>query len=110
MLSSTKITIVILLAPFFVLHHGEALQRRRRCSPRACEVSSWTYWSPCSADQCGHQGSQHRARTVISYASCGGTECPELHESRQCHSADCQNHDKKDKKGKHAQYNHPNVT
>ena len=44
------------------------------------------------------------------YASCGGTECPELDESRQCHSADCHNHDKKDKKGKHAQYNHPNVT
>ena len=39
MLSATKITIVILLAPFIVLHHGDAWQRRRRCSPRACEVS-----------------------------------------------------------------------
>lgn len=95
MLPGTKITVFVLLASFIVFHHADAWRRRRRrrCTPRACEVSSWSSWSGCSADQCGQQGSQHRTRTVTSHASCGGTECPELDESRQCYSSqsvDCQ--------------------
>ena len=73
MLPGTKITVFVLLASFIVFHHADAWRRRRRrrCTPRGCEVSSWSSWSRCSADQCGQQGSQHRTRTVTSHASCG---------------------------------------
>lgn len=65
-------------------------RRRRQCSPRACEVSSWSSWSSCYTSECGQQ---KRSRTVESSASCGGTECPTLDETRQCYgssgSLDC---------------------
>ena len=67
--------------------------RRRSCSPRNCEVSSWSYWSSCSAEQCEQQGSQRRTRWRVSEPSCGGSECPTLEETRQCYgtrSVNCQ--------------------
>ena len=67
--------------------------RRRSCSPRNCEVSSWSSWISCSAEQCGSQGSQRRTRWRVSEPSCGGSECPTLQETRQCYgtrSVNCQ--------------------
>ena len=92
---SAKITILTLLAFFVVFRQTDAWRRRRRrrCTPRACEVTPWSSWSWCSADQCGQQGSQRRTRTEVSPSSCGGTECPALEETRQCYSskvANCQ--------------------
>ena len=83
---SAKITVLILLAFFIVFHQTDAWRRRRRrrCPPRDCEVSSWSSWSWCSADQCGQQGSQRRTRTVVSSSSCGGAGCPALDQTRQC--------------------------
>ena len=68
-------------------------RRRRSCSPRNCEVSSWSSWSSCSAEKCGQQGSQRRTRWRVSEPSCGGSECPTLEETRQCYgtrSVNCQ--------------------
>ena len=68
-------------------------RRRRSCSPRNCEVSSWSSWSSCSAEQCGQQGSQRRTRWRVSEPSCGGSECPTLEETRLCYgtrSVNCQ--------------------
>ena len=89
--------IVIALLFFNCFLETDAWRRRRRrrrsCSPRNCEVSSWSSWSSCSAEQCGQQGSQRRTRSQITEVSCGGSECPTLEETRQCYgtrSVNCQ--------------------
>ena len=64
-----------------------ALDETRQCfGSKAvnCQVSSWSPWNSCSAEQCGQQGSQRRTRTVVSSSSCGGAGCPALDETRQC--------------------------
>ena len=60
-------------------------RRRFRCTPRSCEVNYWSTWSTCSTDQCGQQGSQRRSRTVESWPTCGGAQCPDLNETRLCY-------------------------
>ena len=60
-------------------------RRRRQCTPQHCQVSSWSYWSSCSASLCIQHGSQSRSRTIESSSSCGGTPCPDLYETRQCY-------------------------
>jgi len=69
-------------------------QRRIRvsppCRPRACKVSSWSEWSPCT-HQCGKSGIQTRARKKIVFESCGGS-CPFfLKGKRPCNRFKCQN-------------------
>ncbi|XP_078377726.1 spondin-1-like, partial [Oculina patagonica] len=60
-------------------------RRRRSCSPRDCQASSWSNWSSCSTSRCGQQGSQSRSRYEQSSASCGGAPCTDLYETRQCY-------------------------
>ena len=70
-----------------------SLKLTQSCSPYNCEVSSWSSWISCSAEQCGQQGSQRRTREQVSDPSCGGSECPTLQETRQCYgtrSVNCQ--------------------
>ena len=62
-------------------------RRRRRCTPRSCEVSYWSSWGTCSSDQCGQQGSQRRSRSVESSPNCGGKQCPDLFETRLCYGS-----------------------
>ncbi len=84
MLSVNKVTfLVMLLASLVFVDHSDA--RRRSCSPRNCQVSSWSSWSPCSASWCGTQGSQGRSRTLTTTSACGGAPCPDLRERRQCY-------------------------
>ena len=95
MVSVNFTSLVILVALLISVHPSDAWRRRRRrrCPVQDCQVSSWSSWSSCSAAQCGQQGSQSRSRHKESSASCGGAECPDLHETRQCHSSkrvDCQ--------------------
>ena len=92
---SLKISILVFVVLFAVFYDANAWRRRRRrrCTPHACEVSSWSSWSSCSVQQCRQEGLQRRTRTQVSPASCGGTDCPELDETRQCYgtrSVDCQ--------------------
>ena len=95
MVSVNFTSLVILVALLISVHPSDAWRRRRRrrCPVQDCQVSSWSSWSSCSAAQCGQQGSQSRSRHKESSASCGGAECPDLLETRQCHSSkrvDCQ--------------------
>ena len=85
MISPVKITLLVALLIF--VHQSNAWQRHRRpiCPVRDCQVSSWSHWSSCRASQCGQQGSQSRSRQKESSASCGGAECPNLHEIRHCY-------------------------
>ena len=90
-----NIVLVLLLFNCFLETNAWFSRRRRRrfCSPRDCEVSSWSSWSSCSAEQCGQEGSQQRTRWRVSEPSCGGSECPNLQETRQCYgtrSVNCQ--------------------
>ena len=69
-------------------------QRRIRvsppCRPRACKVSSWSEWSPCT-HQCGKSGIQKRTRKRTVLESCGGS-CPFVFkEIRSCNRVNCQN-------------------
>ena len=53
-----------------------------------CQVSSWSYWNSCSASTRGRRGSQTRSRSIITYASCGGSTCPSnLRQSRLCYGS-----------------------
>lgn len=91
MFSAKTFTVLILLMLFCLTSDCDAWRRRRRrrapppCPVKNCDITLWSYWSYCSTDQCGQQGSQSRSRTVVSEPSCGGTECPDnLSETRQC--------------------------
>ena len=86
------------LVLFFILvvdiHHYSAWRRRRRrrCPVVHCNVTSWSYWSSCSASTCGRQGSQTRSRYIITNASCGIDTClPNLQESRLCYGSRIEN-------------------
>ena len=90
-----KAVFLLLVLHFFLETDAWRRRRRRRrsCSPRNCEVSSWSSWISCSAEQCGQQGSERRTREQVSEPSCGGSECPTLQETRQCYgtrSVNCQ--------------------
>ena len=55
--------------------------------PVNCVVSDWSPLSECQADTCNRIGRLTRTRTVVTPASGGGTECPELIEQQQCYKA-----------------------
>ena len=88
---SAKIFIVVVLMVWFVLVSqcdAWRRRRRRRCPVRDCDITSWSYWSYCSADQCGQQGYQSRSRMIVSQPSCGGATCPDnRYETRQCYGS-----------------------
>ncbi|XP_020629431.1 thrombospondin type-1 domain-containing protein 7B-like [Orbicella faveolata] len=95
MLSSKILILVIVVALLIFVHQSDAWRRRRRrrCPVRDCQVSSWSSWSSCSTSECGQRGLQSRSRQEESSASCGGAQCPDLHETRQCYGntpRDCQ--------------------
>ncbi len=85
-----KVTVLLLLV---FVSYTQSWGRRRRsppCSPRPCQVSSWSTWSPCS-HQCGTSGTQTRARTKTVVEACGGS-CPyHLSVTRSCNTDKCQN-------------------
>ena len=87
---SARITVLVLFVSLIVFQHTGAWRRRRRrrCTPLACVVSSWSSWSSCSAtNSCGQRGQQRRSRTITSQPSCGGAACPSLDVTRQCYSS-----------------------
>ncbi|XP_078343057.1 uncharacterized protein LOC144628816 [Oculina patagonica] len=90
-----KVLAVTLLLLVFVSGVESWRRRRRRrspppCTPRTCQVSSWSTWSPCS-HQCGTSGTYTRKRTITVAASCGGP-CPfPLSQTRPCNRGKCQN-------------------
>lgn len=75
-----KISIVVfLLVRLFLTSNCQ-------CPARDCDVTSWSFWSRCTANQCGELGAQSRSRMIVSKASCGGTQCPDnLFETRECY-------------------------
>ncbi|XP_020619750.1 coadhesin-like [Orbicella faveolata] len=91
---TAKFFAVTLVITVFI-RDAESWKPRRRggsllpCSPRVCQVSSWSAWSPCT-HLCGTTGTQTRARTVAVTATCGGS-CPHLSEIRSCNRDNCQN-------------------
>jgi len=91
---TAKFFAVTLVTTVFI-RDAESWKPRRRggsllpCSPRVCQVSSWSAWSPCT-HLCGTTGTQTRARTVAVTATCGGS-CPHLSEIRSCNRDNCQN-------------------
>ena len=90
MLLTNLLIFVILLT---LLKDGFCWRRRRRrrryCSPRNCQVSSWTTWGSCSTT-CG-SGTQTRTRVVTSSAHCGGSCSYPLRESRSCSGSPAKN-------------------
>ena len=93
MVSVIKIAVLVALLIFVYPSDAWSRYRRHRCPVRDCQVSSWSSWISCSASQCGQQGSQSRSRQKESSASCGGAQCPDLHETRPCYGSkrvDCQ--------------------
>ncbi|XP_015757952.1 PREDICTED: spondin-1-like isoform X2 [Acropora digitifera] len=92
MISAKFLVVFILLIIFQDGAKSWRRRRRRRYCPRQdCQVSSWYSWNSCSASRCGRQGSQSRSRSVTSQASCGGSSCPDLYESRQCYGSTSEN-------------------
>ena len=60
------------------------------CTPRACQVSSWSKWSHCT-QQCGTGGIQSRWRKKTIVESCGGSCSNVLSETRSCNTDNCHN-------------------
>ena len=88
MISVKILAVGIVVALLIFVHRSDTWRRRRRrrCPVRDCQVSSWSSWSSCGASECGQPGSQSRSRQEESTASCGGVQCPDLHETRQCYA------------------------
>ena len=91
-----KFLAVVCLLLVFVLEvdsrggRGRSRRRTPPCRPRACQVSSWSEWSPCT-HQCGTIGKQKRTRTRTVLESCGGS-CPfVLIQTRWCKRLNCHN-------------------
>ncbi|XP_046607727.1 somatomedin-B and thrombospondin type-1 domain-containing protein-like isoform X1 [Neodiprion virginianus] len=62
---------------------------KETCGVVDCTVSTWGSWSTCDR-KCG-PGTQTRSRTILNSDKHGGKHCPQLEESRICHSSDdCQ--------------------
>jgi hypothetical protein len=57
--------------------------RRRPCSPKNCQVSSWTRWSTCSR-KCDQSGFSQRVRQKTVLERCGGRCLFHLTERRVC--------------------------
>lgn len=87
MISAKVSFVVILLVCFSVSSYCQ-------CPARDCDVTSWTFWSRCTSDQCGQLGAQSRSRMIVTRPTCGGRECPDnLFETRQCYGGnpvDCE--------------------
>lgn len=58
--------------------------------PVNCLVSAWSAYSSCDALSCGKDGIQTSTRTVITPATNGGAQCPELLQKQHCKANACQ--------------------
>ena len=85
---SAKVPFVVILLVCF------SVSSNCQCPARDCDVTSWTFWSRCTSDQCGQLGAQSRSRMIVTRPTCGGRECPDnLFETRQCYGGnpvDCE--------------------
>lgn len=59
-----------------------------RCCPVNCVVDSWSSWGSCNA-ACEQNGNRVRTRTVSTQASCNGSPCPTLRETKACRGPCC---------------------
>ena len=59
-----------------------------RCCSVNCVVSSWSSWGSCNA-RCESNGQQRRSRRVTTAASCRGTPCPTLTQTKSCRGPCC---------------------
>jgi len=68
-----------------------ALKETSSCNTQKCKedckVSDWSNWSTCSKS-CGG-GKQQRTRKVLSKPCFGGSDCPDLIETRDCNTGVC---------------------
>lgn len=63
------------------------IETRSCCTPVNCVVSAWSAWGECICPEPGGDieiCTQTRTRTIVTPASCGGTACPTLIETREC--------------------------
>ena len=85
---SAKISDVVILLVWF------SVSSNCQCPARDCDVTSWTFWSRCTSDQCGQLGAQSRSRMIITRPTCGGRECPDnFYQTRRCYGGnpvDCE--------------------
>ena len=86
--SRQRFPLVVILLVWF------SVSSNCQCPARDCDVTSWTFWSRCTSDQCGQLGAQSRSRMIVTRPTCGGRECPDnLFETRQCYGGnpvDCE--------------------
>jgi hypothetical protein len=57
--------------------------------PIDCEVSDWSPYTDCDAQDCGTTGTRTQTRTVIRDPQYGGAECPSLSQSISCEAPPC---------------------
>ena len=85
---SAKISNVVILLVWF------SVSSNCQCPARDCDVTSWTFWSRCTSDQCEQLGAQSRSRMIITRPTCGGRECPDnFYQTRRCYGGnpvDCE--------------------
>ena len=91
MSSPANAAILLLLVLVVDIHYSLASKRPRRCYPEDCVVSDWSSWSSCSSSTSDEQGSKSRSRSIMTYASCGGTCTSKLEESRLCYGSNTKN-------------------
>ena len=85
---SEKVSFVVILLVWF------SVSSNCQFPVRDCDVTSWTFRSRCTSDQCGQLGAQSRSRMIVTRPTCGERECPDdLFETRQCYGGnpvDCE--------------------
>jgi hypothetical protein len=70
-----------------VIQNGVCVAPAPSAAPLACQVTSWSAWSACSA-QCGG-GTQTSSRAISVQPANGGTACPELTRTQACNTQAC---------------------
>ena len=85
-----RIVAILVIVQCFI-DESQSWRRRRYYCNSYCQVSSWSSWSACNAQQCGVAGHKRRTRYILRARYCGGSVCPSLQQLQVCYGSTAAN-------------------